>query len=332
MINIRNVIKLLIESQEEHEYFGDSLKGLIDKPEDFDVIDDEAIAEDYKDLDNVHFVKNDYYQDPTVDLLEKQFGKLEIIGKGTFRTVFKIPGNNDVLLKVAHKYSVSSKYNPIAMNKEEVTWFNRYPRFFPKVYFRHPEFKWFVVEKVTNIKSDSEFYHIAAKNFRVADPDIMKKYLKILMEEMLFEDFTQYLDYFDISFGVLVSRLFDKFLINEGFFHYKDIEKFIKKDCSRYLKNEATEYISNESDPDIKKGILNFIYFLEDVLYSGSSNDKIENVSKLYYEDVTSDGNLRKLLNICEKLNIAMWDFRKENIGTDENREKFIIIDGSMLT
>lgn len=325
----RIIRKILIESKEEISYYDDSLKGLIDDPDSIGHIDrfDSYMWEDNKEDPGLDF--------KTFKPIKKLFGDIKVLGYGSFRTVFEIPGHDGLLLKVAHNHYAKGDYqNPEVMNMEEIKLFNKYPEFFPKVYLRHPDGLWFVVEKVESIDTDGEFEKILRKNFLIARSELLFNAFNSILKAEGLDHLQSILVYFlDVFHENAIN------LARSCFASEKGIKKSISNRIIFYLTDDIARAANDrfydfEHNIEKKNKILELYSFcktLNNEYYNESFQKSVGKAADEMFNIATQDFRFLKVLNIIKKYKIAGWDFRKENIGTDENL-RFIILDGSMAT
>jgi len=119
---LKSIRQLLAEAAlaVERTYFGDVVSQLIDNPK---LIDDFTWLES---------------------------SNLEPIGVGASRGAYRVPDNDDIVIKKA--IVPRGKID----NQREIQKFKTFPNLFPKTYVHAPDFDWIVMEKVEVVSKDAE--------------------------------------------------------------------------------------------------------------------------------------------------------------------------------
>ena len=349
--------KIIAESVEELEYFGQGVKNLIDQP-DAIKFDEEDSEEDSGDLFDTDFSEpdtGDYLV--TVDRkLEDEilrlFGDVDKLGEGAFRTAYSIPGRDDVILKVARN---RNGRDTRLMNKLEVEAFGKFPEFFPKVYMRHKEGLWVVVERVRVIEPGEEklFGEVISKNFKFASYQFVIEHMKKMM---ISSDYPiESADLIDTHTELIKKHMSALFLdiikcfIPAGtisYLSYPSISDEIKRSLRKILFRDS------KSDPGLFRDIYHvemkkqnvddaawdLIDFLDinvtkntkSASYSDIQSEKQETLVSIMHNSVLRNFKFVKFMKFIADGNLDMWDIRLGNVATDSTHSRFMIIDAGI--
>lgn len=84
-----------------------------------------------------------------------------LLGKGSYRNTYEIPGKQEYVIKVAHTHS-DSFVNEL---EAEATFQTSYPDFIPRVYAAADDFLWIISERINVIGSQDEFAKVLMSTF-----------------------------------------------------------------------------------------------------------------------------------------------------------------------
>tara|TARA_R110002153_G_scaffold1395_3_gene7226 strand:- start:7949 stop:8926 length:978 start_codon:yes stop_codon:yes gene_type:complete len=318
----RKELVLLIESEYEREYFGDDIGELIDDPYSIEPFENELTHDylEYKGSKKDHIAADAYDE---IKLSVRAFGdKLKPYGVGSFRSLFEVPGHPDLLLKVANEL-YNTSYDPIDMNRKEVQKFNVYSEFFPKVYMHHPEYHWYIVEKVRVLHDYEEMIDLFSKHFKFARRSYFKKFLIVPLKDLKLREAIKI-----AKSDLLIDNLIDNLTTSI----FKKMEKVNTKSMLTNALRDSIKKVILYAFSSIAKQLnrlgksqeatkLKLVAML--MSKKGSMIDK--HIDEMYYK-MTSDRKFRKFLELIVDERLSSSDFRPSNMGTDDSG-RIIIID-----
>lgn len=346
---MRNKIRKLIletigDAKEEYEFFGSNLvNGLRQDPR-----LNRIIKKGYGAMEFEVYMENKY--------------NIKMLGSGHFRIVFETE-NKDLIIKFATNGSHTSsqsgkKITAVDANLQEVNRFNRYPRFFPKLYAHSAEGHWVLVDKVKIIKTKDDFLNEFLKFFtstgnidsNIKDGIIVYAYQAyqqisqyVSAEELTSFDFMQFakdinnkiMTYFAGMEGkntaLYSSRKKDIFfdILQRGIEDGESYEEAVKKEVKSVVKHIFSKikvhwigaYLeqSTENDPDYK-----YFKFANSIV----DNKMFPLIIQYVIGKYLSDRDSKEFFLMMQREKISLRDIREENTGLDENGQ-FKIIDAT---
>ena len=345
---MRNQIRKIIletigDAKEEYNFFGRQLVNGLRK----DPRLNSVIKKGYGAMEFEVYVENNY--------------NIKMLGSGHFRIVFETE-NRDLIIKFATNGTTPSPktgniITAMDANLQEVDRFNKYPRFFPKLYAHSPEGYWVLVDRVEIIKTKSMFLDELLKFFsstgnidtNIKDGIIVysyQAYQHVLQyasaEEIAAFDFMKFAK--DIDNKIMaylpeagIDRLFSPLTKKDLFFDIlrhgiKDGESYeeaVKKETGievdRIFNEIKVRWIgsylkqSTEQDQDYE-----YFKFANSIV----DNKMLPLIKKYVVDKYLSDKDSRDFFLMMQREKIALNDIREENTGLDENGQ-FKIIDAT---
>jgi hypothetical protein len=260
------------------------------------------------------------------------------LGHGYSRTVYEIPENKNLVIKLAKSSQVKAGS---FTNAQEVKHFNKYPEFFPKVY-ESGKTNW---ERQSVTRADHADW--------VTKTDVKEfpKVLWLIVDKVIpINDQTEYWDFIHKSFPQLVEAagMLAK-SSGEGRSSLTPTQALIALweimmeasweagDTSRKTPAEAvtaiaqlileTRYwelrkvLSFKNEPDAN------VMGAPDKEWLLKRQDMLDEAKKIY-NAVGKDTKLARLMKLCDETGIDSNDIRHENVGTDiATKTKFILLD-----
>ena len=346
---MRNQIRKLIletigDAKEEYKLFGSKLVNGLRK----DPRLNSVIKKGYGAMEFEVYMENKY--------------NMKMLGGGHFRIVFETE-NKDLIIKFATNGTAPASkpgkvITAVDANLQEVDRFNKYPRFFHKLYASSPAGHWVLVDKIEIIKTKNRFLDELLKFFtstgnidsNIKDGIIVYAYQAyqqisqyVSSEELASFDFMQFAN--DINNKIIIdfsgtggqnpafypTRKKDIFfdIIRRGIEGGESYEEAVKKEVEPDVKHMFDEikihwigsYLrkSTEKDPDY--GYFKFANSIID-------NKMLPLVKQYVVEKYLSDRNSREFFLMMQREKISLFDIREENTGLDENGQ-FKIIDAT---
>ena len=315
-MSVRLLKRLLREaaSSYEREYFGDELADLVDDPE---------LVTPYDRYHNVEYgINRSVTSIEAIRKNVKAFKDVVPYADGAFRTLFEIPGNDNLLLKVAFIDEEDVYLPPTEVNRLEVNLFNKYPDFFPKVFMYHPKYHWYVVEKIHVVDDADDFIDLFRDNFKFASYENFKSFITYILIHtgirketlsMLISDKNTY----NILADLITSLLSDLEHEKTG------LTKILKDNIYEIIQQALTDMsfvLVRDNNMSEEKKIANYKRKIID------DSDVCMGQIDFLYVKMTSDTKFRKFIKMIIDEDLSSSDFRALNVGTNSSGD-FLIID-----